>query len=124
MLNGKVSSKHAFCAIRLMVYVLLLSLGIFFIHEGEVWERFTRKRTNFAIYTEDPTELPTMVIFLQPDEFKLGVDFNLTVQAIQSGSMESSSPPTSLSNSGLHPISVNEPYKHFTIEFEKNLSWF
>ena len=116
------SAKQALLdTLRLIIYFLLFSLGIFFILKGDVWERYVQKRTNFAIHTKDITELPTIATFIQPFGLKLGVDFNLSVQAHRSGAIDSSTEPTQLMKSGVYPVFAEENYEPFQIDFENNL---
>ena len=60
MFNIGISTKPAFGTVKWTIYLLLMSLGVFFIYQGEVWERFENRRTNFAIYTRTIDELPTI----------------------------------------------------------------
>ena len=48
-----------------VVYLVLLCLGIYFIYQGGVVQRFHMKRTNFAEYSEPMTELPTIIIWIR-----------------------------------------------------------
>ena len=60
----------------------LLGLGVYFIYMGDVIPRFQIGRTNFAVYQETMTELPTILTYVKkiPSNFTLGVDFNITLQ--------------------------------------------
>ena len=49
-----------------VLYFSMLGLGIFFIYEGEVIQRFQLRRTNFAVFEEDLTELPTITTYIYP----------------------------------------------------------
>ena len=63
-----------------MIYITLLGVGIYFIYEGDVVQRYHRKRTNFAVYEEPMTELPTVVTYVQlatNEQIKLTEDFNI-----------------------------------------------
>ena len=51
--------------IGLFVYLAMLCLGIYFINEGAVLERFQMKRTNFAESNERVNELPTILTHLE-----------------------------------------------------------
>ena len=59
----------------------LFGLGIFFIYMGDVIPRYQIGQTNFAVYQETMKELPTIVTYITkvPNNFTLGVDFNLTL---------------------------------------------
>ena len=116
-----VTSKQAFDAFRLMIYLLLFSLGVLFIHQGKVWERYAQRKTNFAIYTEPFSELPTITSYIQTYGLKLGADFNLTFQALRSGALNSSTKPTQLTASGIYQVPAEESYEPFKIAFENNL---
>ena len=65
-----------------VVYIILLCVGIYFIYEGDIVQKFRLKRTNFAVSLgEQLSELPTIVAFLhqQPrTKLKLGIDFNIS----------------------------------------------
>ena len=61
-----------------------MGIGFYFIHYGEVWDRYSQKRTNFAEHSEQITELPTFVISIQylqniqPSELlKFGEDISI-----------------------------------------------
>ena len=66
-----------------LVYVCLMSLGFYFIYQGDGWNNFVNQRSNFAEYNEPISELPTIVVWFQyphVDEYpnlKLGTDFFL-----------------------------------------------
>ena len=113
---SQILSKQAFDGCRLMIYLLLFSLGVYFIYQGEVLERFAQKRTNFAVYKEHMRELPTITTYIEAQGLNLGVDYNLTVQALKSGALNSSTEPTKLIASGLYSVSAEEHYKPFKIE--------
>ena len=73
------------------VYLAMLCLGIYFINEGAVLERFQMKRTNFAESNERVNELPTILANIEyqhPYPNKLldyGTDFNISYQVFGSG---------------------------------------
>ena len=50
-----------------VIYISFLSLGIYFIKQGEVPEKYLLKRTNFAEYLEPVTELPTISTWIQTE---------------------------------------------------------
>ena len=63
----------------------LVILGLYFIYQGDVMNRFMLKRTNFAEYYEDITELPTIFTWIEFDGYSesylnVGIDFNVTWQ--------------------------------------------
>ena len=66
-----------------LVYVCLMSLGFYFIYQGDGWNNFVNQRSNFAEYNEPISGLPTIVVWFQyphVDEYpnlKLGTDFFL-----------------------------------------------
>ena len=73
-----------------LVYLAMLCLGIYFIYEGAVYERFQMKRTNFAESNEHVIELPTILTHIEyqypyPNELlDYGTDFNISYQVIGS----------------------------------------
>ena len=71
---------HIFLIINVLTNIILFSLGVYFIHVGEVVQRFQIKRTNFAVYKEKMVEYPTIILYLFPwtDSLVLGKDFNIT----------------------------------------------
>ena len=66
-----------------LVYVCLLSVGIYFIYQGNVVQRFYQKKTNFAEYTEAIIEMPTITAVLYPNSNRqvhnltMGTDFDI-----------------------------------------------
>ena len=50
--------------IDILVYVTMLSLGIYFIYKGDVVQRFHLMRTNFMVYEEPIYEHPTIITWL------------------------------------------------------------
>ena len=62
-----------------LVYLGLLGLGIFFIFEGDVIQRFQLKRTNWAVYEEEIFEFPTIITYIFPDNDNItyGKDFTI-----------------------------------------------
>ena len=67
------------------VYLGLLIIGIYFIHEAEVLQRYQLRRTNYAEYEEPISELPTIVAYFEPDYLKYGKDFNISYLVFSSG---------------------------------------
>ena len=66
-----------------MVYLVFLVLGIYFINQGGVLERYWNKKTIFAESDEDVSELPTIVTWSQVlQKLEFGKDFNLSYGAI------------------------------------------
>ena len=70
------------------MYMAFLCLGIYFIYEGNVVQRFQMKRTNFAESNERLNELPTILaeieyIYPYPDNLMIyGTDVNISYQAV------------------------------------------
>ena len=59
---------HVFQVVDAMAYFALSVLGFYFIFQGDVLEKFASKRTNFAQYEEEVTELPTILTYIDmPD---------------------------------------------------------
>ena len=62
-----------------VVYLALLSLGCYFIYQGQVVQRFIIQRTDFSEYSETVSELPTLLTFpLLYNTLKFGKDFNIS----------------------------------------------
>ena len=77
MLSTEVVLKVA----HAVVYLILLGVGIYFIEQGDIVEKFSERKTNFAeTLGGQITELPTIVTFIEPlhGDLKLGVDFNIS----------------------------------------------
>ena len=69
----------------LSVYLLLSGLGIYFIHQGEMFDRFLKKRTYLAEFYEKISELPTILTYIEFNEkpmdyLKYGSDFNISIE--------------------------------------------
>ena len=63
------------------VYIALSLLGLYFIYEGHILEKYRSKKTSYAEYDEEITELPTMVTYIDKNirnQFKYGKDFNIS----------------------------------------------
>ena len=75
-----VSTKSAFQVIE--ASIAFLCLGWFFIYQGEVWQRFNLRRTNFAKYDEEITELPTVYTTVGNLNYnaKFGNDFKISFE--------------------------------------------
>ena len=69
-------------ALNKVVYIILLCVGIYFIYEGDIVQKFRLKRTNFAVALgERLAELPTILTFVHQqskNKLKLGIDFNIS----------------------------------------------
>ena len=64
-----------------LVYIALSLLGLYFIYEGHILEKYRSKKTSYAEYDEEITELPTMVTYIDKDirnQFKYGKDFDIS----------------------------------------------
>ena len=78
--------------VGLFMYIAFLCLGIYFIYEGNVVQRFQMKRTNFAESNERINELPTILAEIEykypyPDTLMIyGTDFNIALLPNQSAS--------------------------------------
>ena len=117
----KISSRVAFEVVGRLKYIAFLCLGLYFICECEVLDKFGQKRTNFAIFREKLSELPTLTTYLHNNTLEIGVDFNLTFQSVRSGAFKGPKPLTNLTRSGMHSVGVEDNYEPFKIEFEANL---
>ena len=63
------------------LYCFLFGLGCYFIYQGQVVQKFTLGRTNFAEFDEELTELPTLVAFIDDggtNSLKIVIDFNIS----------------------------------------------
>ena len=56
--------KDFFKVIDGLILFVLMGLGFYFIYKGDVLNRFQLKRTNFAEYTEDLSEIPTVTTWI------------------------------------------------------------
>ena len=83
MFQAKVSTCLA--ALEHTLYITMMGLGFYFIYKGNVVQRFQRERTNFAVYEEIITELPTIVTYIRLPKNRLAVkygqDFNIQYQS-------------------------------------------
>ena len=63
-----------------VVYLSLFCVGILFIYRGDIVQRFKTGRTNFAQYSENMTEMPTVVtgLLYTPLDVTVGKDFNIS----------------------------------------------
>ena len=50
--------------IKTLVYCTLFAVGCYFIYEGQVIQRYTLGRTNFAEFEEELEEFPTILFFI------------------------------------------------------------
>ena len=71
-----------FKIIDYLLHLGLMSLGFYFIYQGNIWERFQQKRTNFAEYDESIGELPAIVSWIRysksgVEPVALGHDFHI-----------------------------------------------
>ena len=64
------------------IYLALWCVAVYLIVVGDIIQKFSQKRTNFAEYAESLTEWPTILAFVEyskPNEtLQYGKDFNLT----------------------------------------------
>ena len=67
-----------------VVYLVLLCLAIYLIYIGDIVQKFCRKRSNFAEYSEEISELPVVQLSLEyrtpSDILNYGKDFLVTYQ--------------------------------------------
>ena len=64
----KLNANQLYQVIDVFLYSGFLVLGCYFIKEGKVWEKFQQKRTNFAEFSENVTELPTVLTLIAYSE--------------------------------------------------------
>ena len=97
-----------------VVYLFLLFLGVFFIYQGDVIDKYQTRRTNFAGFEEHPSELPTILTYVEYTKplmrLKYEIDFNMSYEHL-------GSPPTNLSE-GTNLISGTDLEVHFQIQRE------
>ena len=97
-----------------VVYLFLLFLGVFFIYQGDVIHKYQIRRTNFAGFEEHPSELPTILTYVEYTKplmrLKYGIDFNMSYEHL--GSF-----PTNLSE-GINLIRGTDLKIHFQIQSE------
>ena len=71
-----VKASNLFWVLQKVVYLALLSLGCYFIYQGQVVQRFIIQRTDFSEYSETVSELPTLLTFpMLYNTLKFGKDF-------------------------------------------------
>ena len=64
------------CVAEKVTYGVLMCIGFYFI--GNVWEKFCQKKSNFAVYREPITEMPTISTWLKTSEhLKFGENYNI-----------------------------------------------
>ena len=59
------------------VYTLMLILGIYFIYQGDVVQRYQLGRTNFAVYEEPMSELPTIITYISDSNITFGKHYKI-----------------------------------------------
>ena len=57
-------AKWLFILLKKASYVIFLGLGLYFIYQGEVLQRFYGKKTGMAYMEEELVELPTFLIWI------------------------------------------------------------
>ena len=78
--------EYFFRAINLTVYLTMLGLGSYLIYQGEVFQKFQAKKTNFAVYTEEIVEIPTMSTYIYPpmtNRIQFQKDFNISLRSFK-----------------------------------------
>ena len=130
--------EHSFHLIirvfKTLVYCTLFAVGCYFIYEGQVIQRYTLGRTNFAEFDEELREFPTIVFFIDDGDknssYTYGTDFliHYGIEAnLSSGNNdtvlslgETKLPGTSLSVD-LEPILDGSTYKITPINFKPSM---
>ena len=70
--------KWMFLLLKKAVYIIFLGLGMYFIYQGRVLQRFYGKKTAMGYMEEDLRELPTFVTYISGSKsFELGKDFHI-----------------------------------------------
>ena len=74
-----VQASNLFWILQKVIYFGLLSLGCYFIYQGQVVQRFVIQRTDFSEYSETVSELPTLVTYpMLYNTWMIGQDFNIS----------------------------------------------
>ena len=86
-------AKIFFLVFEKVIYLIMVILGFYFVYEGEVFGRFYRGRTNFAVYEEEISEHPVIVTLMENSyNYKpliLGKDFKVMYRRGIHGSVSS-----------------------------------
>ena len=101
----QLKKEHVILLLDKSIYIALLVLGIYFIHEGEVFQRYQIGRTDYYQYNEAMCEFPTIItkVFLAPTNGSMGIDFNLLLsKGPKSALLLNGSPHTILTNGKNH----------------------
>ena len=75
--------KAFFECLDTLLYAALSVVGFYLIYAGDVKEKFKIKRTNFAEYVEDITEIPTILTYIDGNsvtELGYGTNFSLSMK--------------------------------------------
>ena len=88
MLTFKPESVSFLTLLDRVAYLFMLGLGVYFINQGNVIQKFQMEGTNFGVYEEQITELPTIVTYMEPDNpsLKYGKDFKIEYHPVDQGS--------------------------------------
>ena len=120
-----IKTIHILILFKKSVYLTLVCVGLYFVYQGDVLQKFQLKRTNFAEYEEEITELPTIFAWLSPydGDLILGDNFNLSIIAKTSDPLNSISPSWT---EGVN-LKIGENFVHnlkltcHELQFAKNL---
>ena len=75
--------EHILLVFEKVTYLTLLSVGIFFIYQGDVIQRFQTGKTSFVKSSEAMTEMPSIRIRMSPTSNpKVGIDFNVSLSTL------------------------------------------
>ena len=96
-----------------VLYLSFLGVGIYFIYDSDIIQKFQLKRTNFAEYEEILTELPTLLTHIQYNfdakyawtHLKYGKDFNISFKI--SGSNRETNSTEGSNSLGGNTLKVN-----------------
>ena len=77
----QIKKEHVPLLLDNFIYFILLAIGIYFIIEGEVVQRYLLGLTDFYQYMEALTEFPTIVTYITdpPSNSRMGKDFNVSL---------------------------------------------
>ena len=104
-----------------LFYVILSILGCYFIHKGEVFNRFRFGKTFFAEYDEPVSELPTILTYIEGpsrSNLKYGKDFNLSLAWGKLGTFGGEDSSINILNMGENSIPFGTQTEPLRIDLE------
>ena len=69
-----------FSFVRNISYVCFLLIGYYFIHQGNIWQKYHDQKTFFSEYQEPLSEMPVIIARVEKSHGRLtiGIDYNIT----------------------------------------------